>query len=54
LRRDLLDEPGDLAGERLDRVVRLAQAAQLVARGPDAQRLLGAGQPPRDPGVPLL
>ena len=32
----------------------LAQAAQLVARDPDAHRLLGAGEPPGDPRAPLL
>ena len=39
---------------RLDRVRELAQAAQLVARDPDAHRLLGAGQAPADPRAPLL
>ena len=48
------DEFGDLAGERLDGVGELAQAAQLVARDPDAHRLLGAGQPSSDLGAPLL
>src|SRR4029450_3369706 len=49
LRRDLGDEFGDLALELVDRQGQLAQATQLVARDPDAHRLLGAGQAPADP-----
>jgi hypothetical protein len=51
--RDVSDELGDLAFERLDRLREFAQTPQLVAGDPDAHRLLGAGQPPRDPRAPL-
>src|SRR3954451_24471350 len=40
-------KPGDRLGE-------LAQPTQLVARNPDAHRLLGPGPAPRDPRAPLL
>src|SRR4051794_26011408 len=54
LRRELLRELGDLALEPVDGERELAQAAQLVARDPDAHRLLGAREPPADPRAPLL
>ena len=49
-----LDELGDVALELVDRGGQLAQAAQHVARDPDAHRLLGAGEAPADPRRPLL
>jgi hypothetical protein len=52
--RELLHELGDLALELVDRERELAHAAQLVARDPNARRLLGAGQAPSDPRAPLL
>jgi hypothetical protein len=54
LRRDPSDELGDVALESRDGVGEVAQAAQLVARDPDAHRLLGAGEASRDPGAPPL
>jgi hypothetical protein len=54
LRRDLGDARGDLALKLVDRNGELAQAAQLVARDPDAHRLLGAGQTSPDSCAPLL
>ena len=51
LRRDLGDELGDLGLERVDGLRELAQVAQLVAGDPDARRLLGARQAPRDARV---
>ena len=53
LRRDLADELGDLGFQRVDRLGQLAQTAQLVAGDPDAHRLLGARQAPRDARAPL-
>ena len=53
LRRDLGDELGDLGLERFDRLGELAQPAQLVARDPDAHRLLGPREAPADPRAPL-
>ena len=52
-RREAADEVGDLGFERLDRLGEFAQAAQLVARDPDAHRLLSARETPADPGAPL-
>ena len=54
LRRDLLDEDGDVALELIDRDGQLAQAAQHVARDLDAHRLLSASQAAADPRRPLL
>ena len=53
VRRDLGDQVGDLGFQRLDRLGELAEAAQLVAGDPDAHRLLGPGEPARDPRPPL-
>jgi hypothetical protein len=39
--------------EPADRLRELAQPTQLVAGDPDAHRLLGPGQAPRDPRAPL-
>jgi hypothetical protein len=44
---------GDLGFQRLDGLGQFADAAQLVAGDPDAHRLLGPGQPARDPRAPL-
>ncbi len=52
LRRDLGDQAGDLALERLDGLRELADAAQLVAGDADAHRLLGPREPTRDPRRP--
>jgi hypothetical protein len=54
LRRDLLDEGGDLALELVDRERELAQSTQLVARDPHAHRLLGPREAPADARAPLL
>jgi hypothetical protein len=54
LRCDLPDELADLALELVDRLRELAQSAQLVARDPNAHRLLRAGQPPADRRAALL
>src|SRR4051812_43645426 len=54
LRRELRHERGDLALQPVDRERELAQAAQRIARDPDAHRLLGAGEPPADPRAPFL
>ena len=53
VRGDLGDQVGDLGFQRLDRLGQLAEAAQLVAGDPDARRLLGPGEPARDPRPPL-
>ena len=52
MRGDLGDQVGDLGFQRLDRLGQFADAAQLVARDPDAHRLLSPSEPTRDPGAP--
>src|SRR5215218_959975 len=52
VRRDLDDEVSDLAFQLLDRLGQVADAAQLVARNPDADGLVGSGEPPRDAWSP--
>ncbi len=54
LRRDGVDEVGDLCFERVDRVRELAHVTQLVARDPDPRGLLGARQAPADRRLPFL
>jgi hypothetical protein len=48
LRRELADQLGDLALERLDGGGEFAHASQLVAGDADAHRLLGARQAPSE------
>src|SRR5512132_15072 len=54
LRRDVLDERGDLALELVDGLGELAPAAQHVARDAHAHRLLGACHTAADPRRALL
>ena len=52
-RREGGGERGELALEVVDRAGQLADAAQFVARDPDADALLGAGQAPGDAVLPV-
>ncbi len=52
VRRDLGDQVGDLGFEFVDRLGELADAAQLIARDPDAHRLLGPREPAGDARTP--